>query len=107
MIWEIMVKKDKYLYNNPSTDHVYIYGILEDAGSYTDEGEEFTFDVLFKKDFIADLKCVYSLKHTVIKILTLRVSEKAFEKIAESPEMGSLPLQKFDLVIGFAYLSHM
>ncbi len=58
MMREITVKKNEYLYN-PSTEHLYMYEILEGAvklGSYTEDGEEFTFDVLFKKDFFGDLK---------------------------------------------------
>lgn len=55
---EVVVRKNEIIYD-PSSDHLYMYEILEGAiklGSYTEEGEEFTFEVLHRGDFFGDLK---------------------------------------------------
>ena len=95
MVREIMIKKNEYLYN-PSTDHVYIYEILEGAvklGSYTDDGEEFTFDVLFKKDFFGDLKYLNNQFFEYSKALIdtkIRIYNRDFFKkmVIQGPEVS-------------------
>ncbi|WP_339880730.1 Crp/Fnr family transcriptional regulator [uncultured Algoriphagus sp.] len=95
MYREILVKKNEYIYN-PSTDHLYMYEILEGAvklGSYTDDGEEFTFDVLFKKDFFGDLKYLNNQFFEFSKALIdtkIRIYHRDFFKkmVVQGPEVS-------------------
>lgn len=55
---EMNLKKNEIIYD-PSSDHLFIFEVLEGAiklGSYTEDGEEFVFDILLKGDFFGDLK---------------------------------------------------
>ncbi|SFT49180.1 cAMP-binding domain of CRP or a regulatory subunit of cAMP-dependent protein kinases [Algoriphagus locisalis] len=95
MMREITVKKNDYLYN-PSTEHLYMYEILEGAvklGSYTEDGEEFTFDVLFKKDFFGDLKYLNNQFFEFSKALIdtqVRIYNRDFFKkmVVQTPEVS-------------------
>ncbi|WP_339864269.1 Crp/Fnr family transcriptional regulator [uncultured Algoriphagus sp.] len=92
---EIIVKKNEYIYN-PSSDHLYMYEIIEGAvklGSYTEDGEEFTFDVLIKDDFFGDLKYLNNQFFEFSKALIdtkLRVYSRDFFKqmVVQSPEVS-------------------
>lgn len=95
IIREIVVKKNEYIYN-PSTEHLYMYEIIEGAvklGSYTEDGEEFTFDVLFKKDFFGDLKYLNNQFFEFSKALIdtkIRTYNRDFFKkmVVQSPEVS-------------------
>jgi CRP-like cAMP-binding protein len=92
---EIVVKKNEYIYN-PSSEHMYIYEIVDGAvklGSYTDEGEEFTFDVLIKDDFFGDLKYLNNQFFEFSKALVdtrLRVYSRDFYKkmVVQNPQIS-------------------
>ncbi len=92
---EIVVKKNEYIYN-PSSEHIYMYEIVEGAvklGSYTDEGEEFTFDVLIKDDFFGDLKYLNNQFFEYSKALVdtkLRIYNRDFFKkmVLQSPQIS-------------------
>ncbi|AWW32008.1 Crp/Fnr family transcriptional regulator [Echinicola strongylocentroti] len=82
---EMVIKKNDYIYD-PSSKHSYLYEILEGAvklGSYKEDGEEFTFDVVFKNDFFGDLKYLNSqfFEHSKALIDTrVRVYDREFFK---------------------------
>ncbi|MEP0711819.1 Crp/Fnr family transcriptional regulator [Algoriphagus sp.] len=92
---EIVVKKNEYIYN-PSSEHMYIYEIVDGAvklGSYTDEGEEFTFDVLIKDDFFGDLKYLNNQFFEFSKALVdtrLRIYSRDFFKkmVVHNPQVS-------------------
>ncbi|WBL43571.1 Crp/Fnr family transcriptional regulator [Algoriphagus halophytocola] len=93
MVKECVIKKNEYIYD-PSSEHLYIYEILEGAiklGSYTEDGEEFTFDVLLKGDFFGDLRYLNNQFFEFSKSLIdtkLRVYSRDFFKkmVIQSPE---------------------
>lgn len=94
-IREITVKKNEYIYN-PSSEHLYIFEILDGAvklGSYTDDGEEFTFDVLLSTDFFGDLKYLNNQFFEFSKALIdtrIRVYNRDFFKkmVVQAPEVS-------------------
>mgnify|MGYP001349337263 CR=1 FL=1 len=64
-VQEQVIKKGEYVYD-PSSDHKYIFEVVEGAvklGSYTDDGDEFTFDVLFKNDFFGAVVSAGTFTH--------------------------------------------
>ncbi|WP_425639767.1 Crp/Fnr family transcriptional regulator [Algoriphagus yeomjeoni] len=95
MVREILIKKNDYIYT-PSSDHTYMYEIVEGAvklGSYTEDGEEFIFDVLFKTDFFGDLKYLNNQFFEYSKALIdtrLRVYNRDFFKkmVILNPEVS-------------------
>lgn len=92
---ELVVKKNEYIYT-PSSDHLYMFEIVEGAvklGSYTEDGEEFIFDVLFKNDFFGDLKYLNNQFFEYSKALIdtrLRIYNRDFFKqmVILSPELS-------------------
>lgn len=92
---EAIIKKNEFLYD-PSSEHLYIFEILEGAiklGSYTDDGEEFTFDVLLKGDFFGDLKYLNNQFFEFSKALVdtkVRVYNRDFFKkmVVASPKIS-------------------
>ncbi|WP_339925948.1 Crp/Fnr family transcriptional regulator [uncultured Cyclobacterium sp.] len=92
---EIVIKKNEYIYT-PSSDHQYIYEIVQGAvklGSYTEDGEEFIFDVLFKDDFFGDLKYLNNQFFEYSKALIdtkIRIYSRDFFKqmVVLSPELS-------------------
>lgn len=89
---ELTVQKNEYLYK-PPTEHRYIYEVIDGAvklGSYTEQGEEFVYDVISQKDFFGNLKYLNNQFFEFSKALTttrLRVYELSFFKrvIIEEP----------------------
>ena len=94
-IKEILVKKNEYIYD-PASEHLYMYEILEGAvklGSYTEDGEEFTFDVLSKHDFFGDLKYLNNQFFEFSKALVdtrIRIYNREFFKqmVLQGPEVS-------------------
>ena len=94
-IREIIVKKNDYIYT-PSSDHLYMFEILDWAiklGSYTEDGEEFTFDVLLAKDFFGDLKYLNNQFFEYSKALIdsrIRIYNRDFfkEMVLQSPAVS-------------------
>ncbi|WP_268122646.1 Crp/Fnr family transcriptional regulator [Roseivirga pacifica] len=94
-VQEQVIKKGEYVYD-PSSDHKYIFEVVEGAvklGSYTDDGDEFTFDVLFKNDFFGDLKYLNNQFFEFSKALIdtkLRVYKRDFFKkmVVQDPQVA-------------------
>ena len=94
-IREVSVKKNDYIYT-PSSDHLYMYEILDGAiklGSYTEDGEEFTFDVLLANDFFGDLKYLNNQFFEYSKALIdtrIRIYNRDFfkEMVLQSPAVS-------------------
>ncbi|WP_422355148.1 Crp/Fnr family transcriptional regulator [Roseivirga pacifica] len=94
-VQERVIKKGEYVYD-PSSDHKYIFEVVEGAvklGSYTDDGDEFTFDVLFKNDFFGDLKYLNNQFFEFSKALIdtkLRVYKRDFFKkmVVQDPQVA-------------------
>ncbi|WP_186758760.1 Crp/Fnr family transcriptional regulator [Echinicola salinicaeni] len=92
---ELIICKNEYIYD-PSSEHPYMYEIVEGAvklGSYTEDGEEFTFDVVFKNDFFGDLKYLNNqfFEHSKALIDTkVRVYHRDFFKqmVIQSPKVS-------------------
>ena len=92
---EMTIRKNEYIYD-PSSEHLYIFEVLEGAiklGSYTEEGEEFTFDVVLKGDFFGDLRYLNNQFFEFSKALLdtrVRVYHRDFFKkmVLSSPEVS-------------------
>ncbi|MGB5821862.1 MAG: Crp/Fnr family transcriptional regulator [Saonia sp.] len=55
---EVVIKKNDYIYC-PPTQYAFVYEIVEGVvklGSYNENGEESTYDVVYEKDFFGNLK---------------------------------------------------
>ena len=92
---ELIVQKNEYIYK-PPLEHRYIYEVINGAlklGSYTEQGEEFVYDVVSEKDFFGNLKYLNNQFFEFSKTLTttrLRVYQLSFfkEVIVEEPTIA-------------------
>ncbi len=95
VVSELTLHKNKYLYK-PPMEHMFIYEIIDGAiklGSYTEEGEEFVYDVVSANDFFGNLKYLNNQFFEFAKTLTstrLRAYKLSFFKkvIVEEPRIA-------------------